>query len=311
VSGRRGARAAALLPAVAAGLLGLGLAPAACVPRVPAGVRAAPGAEAAPAPLAVMSFNIRYGTASDGDDSWPRRRELLFDVVREFGPDVLGLQEALRPQLDELRAALPGYSEVGVGRDDGLTAGEYAAILFRADRLELLASGTFWLSDTPEVPGSRSWGNNVTRICTWARFLDRAGGRTFAAYNVHLDHESQVSRERSVDLLLWRVRAAGPQGPVIVTGDFNAGEDNAAVRAMLAGGFADSFRRLHPADSAASTYHAFRGATAGLKIDFVFVSTGWTVADAAIVRTAREGRYPSDHFPVAARLVLGAAPGGR
>jgi endonuclease/exonuclease/phosphatase family metal-dependent hydrolase len=220
---------------------------------------------------------------------------------------VLGLQEALRGQLDEIRAALPAYGEVGVGRDDGAQAGEYAAILFRRDRLDLLASGDFWLSDTPDVPGSRSWGNTVVRICTWARFLDRASGRTFAVYDTHLDHESQPARERGAALILWRIAAARPGGPVIVTGDFNAGEDNPAVRAMTAAGFADSYRVVHPADSAVNTYHAFRGGTAGPKIDFVFVSPEWRVADAAIVRTARDGRYPSDHFPVTARLTLGAA----
>ena len=281
---------------------------AACSPHAARVPRPAPPAPSVP--LTVMSFNIRYGTAADGEDAWPLRRSLLLDVLREQDADVVGLQEALRGQLDEIRAALPGYGEAGVGRDDGARAGEYVAILFRLERLELLASGNFWFSDTPEVPGSRSWGNNVTRICTWARFRDRATGRTFAHYNVHLDHESQPSRERSVALLLWRIRAARPQGPVVVTGDFNAGEDNAAVRAMAGGGFTDSFRAVHPADTAVGTFHAFRGTTSGEKIDFLFVSPGWTVRDAAIVRTARAGRHPSDHFPVTARLAIGSSPAG-
>lgn len=267
----------------------------------------APAPEPAAPPLAVMSFNVRYGTANDGTDAWPLRRDLVLDVLRREAPDVLGLQEALRGQLDELRAALPAYGEVGVGRDDGAQAGEYAAILFRRERLELLASGNFWFSDTPEVPGSRSWGNTVVRLCTWARFRDRMSGRTFAAYNVHLDHASQPSRERSVALLLWRIGAARPQGPVVVTGDFNAGEDNPALRAMRDGGFTDSFRALYPGAAGVNTYHAFRGGTDGPKIDFVLVSPGWSVADAAIVRTSASGRYPSDHFPVTARLGFGPA----
>lgn len=249
-----------------------------------------------------MTFNIRYGTADDGENSWPLRRDVLLDVLRDAAPDVVGLQEALRGQLDEIRAALPAYGEAGVGRDDGRTAGEYSAILFRTDRFALAESGSFWFSDTPEVPGSRGWGNNVTRLCTWVHLVDRATRRRFYLFNVHLDHESQPSRERSVALLLERILRRVPQDPVLVTGDFNAGEDNPAVRAMTRDGFADTFRALHAGDADVNTYHAFRGTTDGAKIDFVFASPGWVVLESAIVRTARDGRYPSDHFPVNARL---------
>src|SRR5688572_24533450 len=140
--------------------------------------------------LRVMSFNIRYGTARDSIDSWPHRREMVFDVMRSFDADIMGLQEALRFQLDEVGAALPAYAELGVGRDDGKTAGEYSAILYRRGRFDVLDQGTFWFSDTPATPGSASWGNRITRICTWARLRDRTGGRTFYVYNLHLDHES-------------------------------------------------------------------------------------------------------------------------
>lgn len=260
-----------------------------------------------PAPLAVMTFNIRYGTANDGENAWPLRRDVLLGVLRDAAPDVVGLQEALRGQLDEIRAALPAYGEAGVGRDDGRTAGEYAAILFRTDRFVLAEAGDFWFSDTPEVPGSRSWGNNVTRLCTYVRLADRATGRPFYLYNVHLDHESQPSRERSAALLLERIRRRDHPDPVLVTGDFNAGEDNPAVRAMARDAFVDTFNALHAGDADVNTYHAFRGTTAGARIDFVFASPGWVVLESAIVRTARDGRYPSDHFPVSARL---AWPGG-
>ena len=116
-------------------------------------------------PLTVMSFNIRYGTANDGDNHWTRRREMLFDVVREQNADLLGVQEALAGQIDEIVAAVPAYAVVGVGRDDGRARGEFSAILFRRDRFRVADSGTFWFSDTPGVPGSKSWGNSITRIC--------------------------------------------------------------------------------------------------------------------------------------------------
>jgi len=255
------------------------------------------------APLTVMSFNIRYGTANDGENHWLKRREQLFALLREQQADVVGLQEALHGQIEEILQAVPGYAYVGVGRSDGRQAGEYAAILYRTARLQARRSDTFWFSDTPGVVKSASWGNQIERISTWAYFEDREGP-AFYVFNVHLDHQSQPSRERSVALLLARIGALDPKAPVVVTGDFNAGETNPAAVAMLAV-FRDSFRVLHPDANEAGTFNGFKpGQTGGDKIDFVFVEPGIEVLDAAIVRTSRDGRYPSDHFPVTARIRL-------
>jgi endonuclease/exonuclease/phosphatase family metal-dependent hydrolase len=255
-----------------------------------------------------MTFNIRYGTANDGDNRWPLRRDVLIDLMREQAADVVGLQEALDFQIDEIAAALPSYAVIGVGRDDGGRKGEYAAILFRRDRFQVSDAGTFWFSDTPETIASKSWGNRITRICTWARLVDR-DGRAFWHFNVHLDHESQPSRERSAALLRQRIAARRQQDePVIVTGDFNAGEQNAAVSAMTAGGvFLDTFRMKHPEEKIVGTFTGFDAAkTQGEKIDYVFVQPGTEVMRAEIVRTARGGRTPSDHFPVIAQIRLPA-----
>jgi endonuclease/exonuclease/phosphatase family metal-dependent hydrolase len=263
---------------------------------------------AQPEPLDVMSFNIRYGTANDGENRWPLRREMLFDVVREQNADIVGLQEALDFQIDEIVAAAPSYAAVGVGRDDAARKGEYAAILFRKDRLHVAASGTFWFSDTPEAVASKTWGNRITRICTWARFVDR-DGRAFWVYNVHLDHESQPSRVKSVALLRERIDARPfPGEPVIVTGDFNVGEANPALDALTAGGaFVDTFRAAHPDEKTAGTFTGFRyGQTGGDKIDYIFVQPGTAVLSAAIIRASRDNRYPSDHFPVIARIAFGS-----
>lgn len=256
------------------------------------------------APLAAMSFNIRYGTANDGENRWALRREFLIDVMREQNADVVGLQEALDFQIDEIVAALPFYGVIGVGRDDGARKGEYSAILFRRDRFQVSDAGTFWFSDTPEVVASKSWGNTITRICTWARLVDR-DGRAFWHYNVHLDHQSQPSRERSAQLLRQRIDARRfPQEPVVITGDFNAGEKNPAVASMTAGGAnVDTFRVKHPDEKNVGTFSAFDlGKTGVEKIDYVFVPAGTDVISAAIVRTARNGRTPSDHFPVVAQF---------
>ena len=268
---------------------------------------------AQPEPLTVMTFNIRYGTANDGENAWPARRAMLFDVIREQDADLVGLQEALDAQITEIVAAAPIYAVVGVGRDDGRTKGEFTAILFRKDRLRVADAGTFWFSDTPTVAGSTSWGNTITRICTWARFIDR-DGQAFWHFNVHLDHQSQPSRERSAELLKRRVdeRWAGTE-PVIVTGDFNVGETNAAL-VRLTGGFpsagppapfVDTFRVRHPDERDVGTFTGFKfGAVTGPKIDYVLAQPGTDVLSAAIVRSSRDNRYPSDHFPVVARLRL-------
>ena len=273
-----------------------------------------PGAQApAPAeagPLSVMSFNIRLGTANDGDNHWSRRRTMLFDVIRADNPDLIGVQEAFRFQIDEILAAVPGYAVVGVGRDDGLAGGETSAILFRAARLHVSEAGTFWFSDTPDEPGTRTWGNRYNRISSWARFIDR-DGTAFYHYNLHLDHESQPSREKSTELLLQRMRSRTfPEDPVVVTGDFNVGEDNPALLTLVqpqagaaAPALVDTFRRVHPAATEVGTFTGFTyGETTGPKIDYVLVEPGTQVLDAAINRTSRDNRYPSDHFPVTATI---------
>jgi endonuclease/exonuclease/phosphatase family metal-dependent hydrolase len=256
-----------------------------------------------PQHLAIMTFNIRYGTADDGPNRWEMRRGQLIELLKEESADVIGLQEALHFQIDEILAALPDYRMVGVGRSDGGHGGEYAAILYRASRLTVRQTGTFWFSDTPEIVASNTWGNAIERICTWALFDDRQG-RSFHVYNVHLDHVSQPSREQSVRLLLDRIAARVPSGPVVVTGDFNTGEANPATRAMLSV-FRDSFRLVHPAATEVGTANQFKlGQTTGEKIDYIFVDSGAEVLTADILRKSADGRYPSDHFPVVARIRL-------
>jgi len=267
-----------------------------------------------------MSFNIRYGTANDGENSWPNRSTMVVNVIRTRAPDVLGVQEALRFQLDEITSAVPEYEEIGVGREDGWEAGEYSAILYRSDRYEAEDEGTFWFSDTPEVPGSTSWGNRITRICTWARIRRLETDERFYVYNLHLDHESQPSRERSAALLASRLAAHAADVPVLLLGDFNAGERNAAIQFLIGGierlaadtasslrspRLRDTYRAIHTAAvDSVGTFHGFRGDRSGEQIDWILASDHWEVLDAAIVRTNDDGRYPSDHFPVTALVRL-------
>ncbi len=269
--------------------------------------------------LLVMTFNIRYGTANDGENSWDKRKALVFGVLRKHGPDVVGLQEALRSQIDDIRAALPEYAEIGCGRDDGKTAGEYSAILYKKDQLAVAESGTFWLSDTPETCGSITWGNNCTRVCTWGRFVPKSTGKPFYTFNTHLDHISQYSRERSAILLAARIRDRAQKDPIILTGDFNVGEDNLVVKYFrgkqelhIAGDgksrnpipLVDTFRVLHPDASEVGTFHNFKGHRSNAKIDYIFAMPGTQVLQAEILRDNNDNHYPSDHFPVEAAIRL-------
>ena len=258
-----------------------------------------------PGDLSVMSFNIRYGTAADGADAWPHRHARVIGVIQGHHPDILGLQEALEFQLEEIEARLPEYGRVGVAREDGVRQGEFSAILYRKSRFEVREQGTFWFSPSPEVPGSKGWGNNITRICSWARFYDRELARSFYVYNLHLDHESSPSRERSVELLARRISERSSQDPVLVLGDFNAGEDQPPLRYLLAKiPLTDTFRALHPDSSLVATYHAFTGRTEGPRIDHILASRGWRVKSGGIDRSNEAGRYPSDHYPVYAVVRL-------
>lgn len=257
---------------------------------------------ASQSPVRALSFNIRYGTANDGAHAWPARRDLVIATIHDHAPHLLGVQEALHFQVEELATAFPGFRVLGVGRDDGKTRGEYSAILVDTARFAVAAHGTFWYSDTPDVPGSMHWGNRITRIATWARLADRVTGDTVRLYNTHWDHESQPSRAQSAAMLLSRAATDGsPRDRVLVMGDFNADEANPAFAALLADPrlpLRSGFRTVHPEAPHAGTFHGFRGDSTGGMIDHALLGPGWRVHDAGIDRRRDGSRWASDHFAV-------------
>ena len=276
------------------------------------------GTPAVEPPLKVMTFNLRYGTAPDGDNAWALRKPLAFDVFKRQDADLVGIQEGLDAQLVDIDAAVAGYARIGVGRDDGKKKGEYSAIYYRTARFQVDASGTFWLSDTPEVVGSITWNTTLPRICTWAHLVDKATGYGLYHFNMHLDNASQEARDKGVALVMQRVVARPiAQDTVIVTGDFNAGEDSVATqfmqgKAMVNGAanplpLVDSFRAIFPDEKAVLTAHGFNGGSMGAKIDYVYMAPGQTALAAEIDRTNDNGRYPSDHYPVTGTIQLPAA----
>ena len=259
---------------------------------------------AAAATLDVMTFNIRYAHTQP-PDLWPDRLPAITELVERRRPDVIGTQEGLYHQLRDLESSLPDYRWIGMGRDGG-SRGEFMAIFYRRERLEPIAYDNYWLSDTPEIAGSRTWGNNYPRMVTWVRFRDRANGGEFLFVNTHLDHEVQRSRERSVDLVLDRLASAPAELPVILLGDFNAGAGANPIYDVLTGRgrFTDSWVSVGNADTL-GTFHGFKGIPAARgvrRIDWILLRGPVTALSSEIVTDARGSQLPSDHFPVVARL---------
>lgn len=260
--------------------------------------------------LRVMSFNVRNSRAADGADAWPLRKDFLITTVLDFRGDLIGFQEVLEDQHDELVARLPGYGWSGVARDDGKRKGEWSCVAYRRDRFEEVKKGDFWLSETPDVPGSKSWDAALTRICSWVRLREKATGRELVFANTHFDHRGVVARREAARVVSEQLAVIAPGVPAILVGDLNITEDNPAYAAFVqptvpgAIRWIDAYRAVHPVRQPdEASFNGFKGTVAGSRIDFIFHTAHFRATAAAIVRVARNGRYPSDHYPVTAVLV--------
>lgn len=266
------------------------------------------GGSAVAESMTVMSYNIRLDTAADGINAWPYRKDAVAEMIGpKYQGDIIGLQEVLRRQLDDIQERLPDYAWVGVGRDDGRDRGEFSPILYREERFRLLATNTFWLSETPELPGSRSWDAAITRIVTWARFEDVSTGRQFTVFNTHFDHRGEQARIESSRLLIDRFAEIAGDAPFILTGDLNVSESEQAYRILADSGLL--------ADARYASESGHQGPTASFndwvtlradesRIDYVFVSSGIRVLTHHILDDRYDGRFPSDHLPVLAGILF-------
>lgn len=258
-------------------------------------------------PLVVTTYNLRFAS-SQPPNEWAVRRPLMRELLREMAPDLLGTQEGLHDQLRDLAADLPEYDWTGVGRDGGLK-GEFMAVFYRRDRLEPLATNHFWLSDTPEVVASRTWGHTCNRMVTWLRFRERRTARDFYFFNTHFDHEAPLAREKSAELVRRRVAALDPSLPVLLAGDFNAAAGTSQPYEILTreGFFTDTWTLARERrGEGLSTFNGFRPADRrGIRIDWILARGAVTVERVEINPFARAGQFPSDHFPVTAWLRLG------
>lgn len=267
---------------------------------------------AAPGDLRVMSFNIRYGTAADGPNHWDKRRDDLLANIQAIDPDLLGTQETLKFQRDWLAEKLPQYEWLGVGRDDGKDRGEMMALYYKKDRFEKLDGGHFWLSETPDVVGSKSWDAALPRMVTWVKLRDKSDphGKPIVFFNTHFDHKGGTARQASAELLRRKVRDVGPSARVVVTGDFNSDEGSGPYHNLfnpvqgIPSPVVDSLRVVQPQRSAdEGTFSGFQAsAIQGPRIDWIAGSRDWEILSAKIDRTNKSGRTPSDHFAVTATL---------
>lgn len=269
---------------------------------------AAPHTGHAAEPWRLATFNLRLNVASDGIHAWPQRRAQVLALIRYHGWDVFGTQEGLPDQIADLET-LPGFERVGVGRDDGAGRGEHAAIFIRRERFEVLRSGTFWLSETPDRP-SKGWdGRCCHRIATWVALRDRLAPQAgpFYVFNTHFDHEGVVARRESARLLLKeRARIAG-DAPTLVIGDFNSGPDSEPVQILRAQLLDARDSSRTPPYGPEGTFNGFRidaPLPAAERIDHIFHTRGIEVLSWAALTDSRQGRYPSDHLPVAVLLRL-------
>jgi endonuclease/exonuclease/phosphatase family metal-dependent hydrolase len=256
-----------------------------------------------------MTFNVRYGTAKDGPNHWELRKERCAARVIAFAPDLLGVQEALAFQRDFLLSKLPGFAAVGVAREDGAEGGEFSALLYRTERFALVDSGTFWLSETPDVPGSKSWDSSLPRIATWARLRERPSGRELLALNTHFDHRGRTARLEAARMIRAFVAAKGGRLPVIVTGDLNSGPGSEPLRVLLEPQpdrllLLDAYgqARAGAPDANDGTAHGFREGASGRRIDWILHTAHFDVREALIDRTHEGPLFPSDHYPVGAVL---------
>ncbi|WP_139420433.1 endonuclease/exonuclease/phosphatase family protein [Chryseobacterium mulctrae] len=253
--------------------------------------------------LKVMSFNIRLNVESDKENSWTNRKQDAVDLLSYYHPDYFGVQEALPEQMKDIKNGLKNYDYVGVGRDDGKEKGEFSAIFYDTEKLQVVKSGTFWLSETPEKP-SKGWDAAYNRVCTYAIFKDKKSKKEFLAMNLHFDHVGNVARVKSADLILKKIKEINPKNlPLTLSGDFNLTDDTEPIK-IISQNLKDTFYNSETKSyGPKGTFTAFNVTEVPQeRIDYIFVK-GFKIKSHRHINDRRENLlYPSDHFPVLTEL---------
>ncbi len=253
--------------------------------------------------IKAMSFNIRYNNKHDGKDAWPVRKPIAFKVVNTHQPDIIGMQEVLHSQAQDIRANLPQYTFHGVGRDDGKTRGEYSPILFRTSRFTILQKGHLWLSEKPDTPGVVSWDSSMTRMASWVLLSDKYAPKQtpLLIINAHYDHRGRQARIESSKVIAKKMQPISKNAQVIILGDFNVPPFTPPYKTLISQlNLKDAHGHMNTDND--RTFHGFKGIPTGARIDWVLHSPSLIASDSKIIRSHQNGRYPSDHFPVITSL---------
>lgn len=263
-----------------------------------------------PLELNVMTFNIRLDVPSDSLNSWQYRKDNAAEMVRMNDVDILGMQEVLLNQMNDLKERLPQYTAIGVGREDGADKGEFSPIFYKKDRFSAIESGTFWVSETPEVAGSKGWDASYIRVATWAILKEKATGKEIFAINTHLDNDGLVARKEGGNLLLKKAEELGKGLPIVLTGDFNDTPQSEAIKNIT-----DASKTNHLLDSKTIalktlgtdwTFHNFGRLAESERplIDYIFVSKQIKVQDYVVLPDTLNGTFVSDHKPVLSKITI-------
>ncbi|MEY3208467.1 MAG: hypothetical protein RL064_498 [Bacteroidota bacterium] len=247
----------------------------------------------------IASYNIRYDNKNDSGNLWADRLPKIVSLIQYHDFDIIGLQESLYHQLKGLKKELDEFEYYGIGRDDGIVAGEFSAILFKKSKFEVIDKGNFWLSASPDTP-SKGWDANIKRICTWVKLKENQQGKTFFVFNVHFDHEGYTARRESSKLILQKIKAIALNSPVVLTGDFNGDHDSDWYKTIQASPTLKDAYFLVPKPYALNgSFNAFNASAikSGV-IDHIFVTDHFKVTKYGLLTDSYFGKYPSDHFPV-------------
>lgn len=255
------------------------------------------------------TFNIRYDNPADQSNNWQFRKDTVTRFIQAQDMDIVGMQEVLHNQLEDLLQRLSSYKSIGVGRDDGKTKGEYAPILYKEDRFEVLDSNTFWLSQYPDSIGFIGWDGACTRIATWAKMKDKQSGKIFMAVNTHFDHVGVTARREGALLIIRKIKEIVGDRPAVLTGDFNVNDQSEAYRTITSNAFVlkDAAKIAGKQTGVDYTFHNFGQIPSEQceKIDFIFVTPQIKVLDSFIPKEAAPGsKFLSDHNPQIVHLIL-------
>ncbi|RYF25526.1 MAG: endonuclease/exonuclease/phosphatase family protein [Flavobacteriales bacterium] len=255
--------------------------------------------------ITIGSFNIRYDNPGDAGNLWKDRAPVVSNLIRFHEFDVLGVQEALKNQLNDISSALPEYAVYGKGRDDGKDGGEHSAIYYKKDRFKLLKTGDFWLSETPDKPGKGWDATCCNRICSWVYLEDLQRKKKFYTFNVHFDHQGVVARVESSKLMLKKIKEIAGDAPVLLTGDFNGGRDSEWYKTLAnSGAVVDVHETVKFPYANNSSANGFRTPRGESVIDHIFMSKQFTASKWGILTDTYYGKFPSDHFPILAKVTL-------